>query len=113
MSHLLDGARQRLAAEQLTGRLSLARMDFSKPPPGFGSAEEMPFRQQPSAREAGKVQCLGETPWESRATAIEPDATYVSQKATKVNQPTRLCAGASQSRASDPQGIDDFFNRCR
>src|SRR6266702_2435985 len=100
MSHLLDGARQRLAAEQLTGRLSLARMNFSKPPPGFGSAGELPFRQQPSAREAGKVQCLGETPWESRATEIEPDERFVRANAAKVNQPTRFCASAAQSAAT-------------
>jgi hypothetical protein len=67
-------------------------MGFSKPPPGFGSVGEMPFRRQPSTREAGKVQCLGETPWESRATAFEPDAIYVGQNAAKVNQPTRFYA---------------------
>src|SRR5260370_8394570 len=75
-------------------------MGFSKPPPGFGSAGEMTFRRQPSTREAGKVQCLGETPWESRATAFEPDAVHVGQTAAKVNQPPRLCAGAAQSTST-------------
>jgi hypothetical protein len=42
---------------------------------------------QLSARQAGKVQCLGEMPWKSRATAFEPDAADVTQNAQKVNFP--------------------------
>jgi hypothetical protein len=38
------------------------------------------------ARQAGKVQYLGEMPWDSRATAFKPDAVYLSQTAAKVNQ---------------------------
>jgi hypothetical protein len=30
------------------------------------------------------VQCLGEMPWEGRATAIKPDARYMSRAGVKV-----------------------------
>jgi len=43
------------------------------------------FRQKPSARQAGEVQCLGEMPWISRATAIEPDAVNVMKVVAYVN----------------------------
>ena len=42
------------------------------------------FRQKPSARCGGKVQCLGEMPWVRRATAMRPDAQYLVPSAEKV-----------------------------
>jgi len=40
---------------------------------------------------------LGETPWESRATAFEPDAIDLLQNAAKVNAPA--CIEAQPSSA--------------
>jgi hypothetical protein len=47
---------------------------------------------------------LGETPWESRATAFEPDAAYVTQDAGKVNQ--RVRAGGMMPRACRPSLVE-------
>lgn len=33
----------------------------------------------------GEVQCLGDVPWRSRATAVKPDAFYMAQPARFVN----------------------------
>jgi len=33
----------------------------------------------------GEVQCLGDVPWRSRATAVEPDAIYIAQIPRYVN----------------------------
>jgi hypothetical protein len=84
ISHLPVELRQRLAARQLTGRLPKARKlpahagrhwDYSNATAGPGTCGgKETFRQQPSARRAGKAQYLGEVPWVSRATALWPDA---------------------------------------
>jgi hypothetical protein len=44
------------------------------------------FAQKPSARRAVEVQCLGEMPWVSRATAIKPDAGYMVEERRRVNR---------------------------
>lgn len=41
---------------------------------------------KPSARRAGEVQCLGEMPWISRATAIKPDICKYNLARPKVNK---------------------------
>ena len=43
------------------------------------------YRQKSSARRAGELQCLGDMPWVSRATAMWPDNRYVASEGGSVN----------------------------
>jgi hypothetical protein len=72
---------------QLTGRLSKARNatplqderlveigHFAKSP------------KSPQSRERVKVQCLGDMPWLSRATAMRPDGSYLANAQAKFKE---------------------------
>src|SRR6516165_4622724 len=50
-------------------------------------AENAHFAKNPT-RPAGEVQCLGDMPWVSRATALRPDAHQVRQTRSWVNSPS-------------------------
>jgi len=69
------------------------------------------FRQKPSARCAGKVQCLGEMPWMSRATAMRPDAQYLVPNARKVKFCIRMRKVSLRRRVS--VGLSDHHARRR
>src|SRR5436305_4551806 len=66
-----------------------------------------------SARRAGKVQCLGEMPWESRATAFEPDAASLTQSAAKVN-PAAVLGAPTRQAGAELTGVraEDALHRC-
>src|SRR5580700_10601598 len=64
---------------QLTGRLSKARN--TTPLQGERFLEIGHFAKSPKSpqsRERVKVQCLGDMPWLSRATAMRPDGSYLA-----------------------------------
>src|SRR5215470_1439618 len=46
---------------------------------------DLTYRQKSSARRAGELQCLGDMPWVSRATAMWPDTRYVASDESYVN----------------------------
>jgi hypothetical protein len=47
--------------------------------------ETQDIRQKPSARRAGKEQCLGDMPKIYRVTAIKPDDGYLIERRPRVN----------------------------
>jgi hypothetical protein len=71
------GARAKDAAAMTSERQAFVSMDILHAAAALGLLGDYDIRQKPSARRAGKEQCLGEMPWISRATAIKPDNRYL------------------------------------
>src|SRR5262249_31715339 len=53
-----------------------------------------------SARRAGELQCLGDMPWVSRATAMWPDSCYLASTAGHVNTSDKFAIAAGRALRS-------------
>jgi hypothetical protein len=79
--------------QQLTGRLSKARN--TTPLQGERFLEIGHFAKSPKSPrpcERAQVQCLGDMPWLSRATAMWPDQYYLANVRAKFKKPRQIKA---------------------
>ena len=101
--------RQRLAARQLTGRLSKAR---DKPIAGFQTWRENDMRQSPRPGQRAQVQCLGDMPWVGRATAFKPDVATRWWKSAPKSRPLQERLRTLDAKVRPfPVGVHNFGPR--
>jgi len=101
ISHLHSRVRQRLAARQLIGRLSNARI-ISATPPSDHEGREKRHLTNSLGPACGLRAVLGLMPWSRRATAFRPDSRNMTWDSQKFKGTGRI---APRSIGTDMRGL--------